>query len=787
MKSFDWAERYQFAQQALLARSLVPNGAVFPVWIDDDHFWYERQGAGGTEIRLLDARSGTVRTSIGYRTLAESLSAYFGATVKPDDLIVANVRFDLAAGAMRFSSYGQAFRYAPAPNILEPTGETANVNWLASPDGRSAIFLRGADLCVRDLVTREERRLTTDGTEYHSYGDVPAAMRGFRQRAGDQAPQALWSPDGSWILTIRTDDRKVPDLPILDYAPTDGIRPRVKANRVSLPGDPHVTAFRIVAIHVATGRQVEARYPDLAAVRMNSSPIGAGLCWWAKDGDRAYFVDIERGEQRAHVVEFDARTGATRIVFTESSDTYVEVGPNVYAPALIAPLPATNELLWYSERDGRGHLYLYDLATGDLRNPVTAGPWQVREILHVDAGRREVLFLAGGIAEAETPYVTKPCIASLDGGAVRILSDLPGDHRLWRQGELNLAIKKLDGLDPIHVSAVSPGGDYFVESVSTVTDPPVTYLRKRDGSEIALLERAAANLPAGWQDPEPVRCKAADGTTDTFGLLFKPLGYDPEGHYPIVDFIYGGPQLSNVPHSHFACGTIDGQRYLDAAHLAAIGAFVLILDGRGTANRERSFRTASHRAAHTASDLEDHIAALTQLAGSRPQIDLGRVGITGFSAGGYMTAHAALRFGDFFKVAVAGGGNYDQALFWHSWGERYHGAFEPDHYAAQAAKTYASGMTGRLLLIHGLMDEGCHPAGLFQLVQALIEAGKDPDLVLLPRGTHDWTGYGARRRWDYLARHLMNGEPVVSLPFEREIDRIVCRAAHNAEPPSAGE
>jgi predicted esterase len=516
---------------------------------------------------------------------------------------------------------------------------------------------------------------------------------------------------------------------------------------------------------------------------MNSTPIGARLAWWSADSRIAYFVDIERGEQKAHVVAFDVTSGATRIVFTEAADSYVEVSVDVYTHALIAPLPETNELVWYSERDGNGHLYLYDLVTGAMRNAITAGPWRVREVLSVDAARREVTFLAGGIAPDENPYVRKPCIASLDGAEIRLLSDAPGDHAVHRSGEIALLVKKLEGLDPKAINGMSPSGDYFVETVSSVNDLPRTLLRRRDGSEVALLETASGDLPSGWQAPAPVRCKAADGLTDTYGLLFKPFGYDPNQRYPLIDYIYGGPQTAIVPHASFAAGGMAATAYLEGVHLSSLGAFVLILDGRGTAHREQAFRTASWRAAHTASNLEDHVAAIKQLADIHPEIDLDRVGITGFSGGGYMTAHAALRFGNVFKVAVAGGGNYDQALFWHSWGERYHGAYEAGHYATQAARTYADGLTGKLMLVHGLRDEGCHPAAMFQLVQALIDANKDIDLVVLPRAGHEWTGYGTRRRWDYFVTHLLGDTPPQSDPFRLAYEALFARAAANTTAP----
>lgn len=785
MTSFDWSQRRDFAQAALLANDTIVHGAVFPFWIDNSRFWYERSGDTGAEYCVIDASSGERRIIATRAALAEALSTHLGVAVDADALLVQNPSFDLVDQQLCFDAFGSSYAYdfGSYPGVLKPAEKIADLSWLASPDGRQVLFVRDANLWLRDVDAGTEKPLTQGGTEFNAYGVTPAAMRGFSAASQIGAPEASWSPDGAWVLTIQTDDRHVPDLPIIDYAPIDGLRPKIKVNKVSLPGDPQVTEFRFVAIEIETGRQIEARYPRLKAVRMNSTPFGAGLVWWSADGRTAYFVDIERGEQKAHVVAFDVASGATRTIFSEESASYVEVSVNVYTPALIAPLPLADELVWYSERSGRGHLYLYDLATGAVRNAITSGDWQVREVLRVDANRREVFFLAGGIGKGENPYVVKPCVVSLDGGKVKVLSEAPGEHVVWRGGEMALMLKKLEGLDPKAIQGLSPGADYFVETVSSPFHLPVTFLRDRQGAEIAMLERATGDLPEGWQPPEPVCCTATDGTTLTYGLLFKPLGYEPDGRYPLIDLIYGGPQVGHVPHGSFADGSLGAHVFLEAVHLSALGAFVLILDGRGTANREQAFRTASYRAAHAASNLEDHIAAIRQLADQRHDIDLDRVGITGFSGGGYVAAHAALRFGDFFRVAVAGGGNYDQALFWHSWGERYHGAYDPEHYASQAVKTYAAGMVGKLMLVHGLQDSGCHPAALFQLVQALVEANKDPELVLLPRIGHDWTGYGLRRRWEYLATHLIGETPPVSPPFERDLDRILARVASNAEAP----
>ncbi|MBF7015279.1 DPP IV N-terminal domain-containing protein (plasmid) [Novosphingobium resinovorum] len=788
MSDISWTDRYAYAQAALLAADLVTNGAVFPTWIDETHFWYLRKDENGGQFRVFDAAAVKEVLVIAVSDLAAAIGGLLGTEVDPGDVVIGNPVFDLEAGTLRFAAYGQPCSWDWAAGTLDKVEKTADLLWLASPDGAQALTVDGCNLAVRDLASGETRALTTDGVDDNAYGLPPLASRGLAAVSGGAIPEALWSPDSKWVLTVQTDERHVPGFPLADYAPVDGVRPAVRENRTSLPGDPKVTEYRMLAIEVASGRQVEARYPRVNAVRMNTTPFAARLAWWSADSRIAYFVDIERGEAKAHVVAFDVATGATRVVFSEESDTYVEVSVTVYTPALIAPLPETNELIWYSERSGRGHLYLYDLVTGAMRHPITHGDWQVLDILTVDAANRRVFLTAGNLCDDATPYLAKPCVASIDGDELRALSSEPGEHRVWRPDEMALLLKKLEGLNPANISGISPSSAFFVETVSDIDRLPVTYLRRADGSELCVLERATSLLPETWTAPERVRCKAADGVTDVYGIVFKPLGYDPTQRYPVIDLIYGGPQTSYVPRGHPGDGDIMSTgTYSDAAQLASLGAFVVVLDGRGTAQREQAFRTASHRAAHTASNLEDHVAAIRELAQSRPQMDLDRVGLTGFSAGGYMTAHGALRFGEFFKVCVAGGGNYDQALFWHTWGERYHGAFEAEHYAAQAAKTYASGLQGKLLLVHGLLDSGCHPAALFQLTQALTEQDKDFDLVILPRAGHDWTGYGTRRRWAYFAEHLMGAIPPKAKSFTLPLERIFERAGKNSAPPAAVE
>lgn len=782
-----WAEAYARVQEVLLLEQKIRNGPVYPHWMADSRaLWYERRSARGREVRIVDAATGQGRIAFTLKSVAAALGRALGTEVDPELAILGNLEVEADRSRATFDAYGKSWSHDFVSGVLAETTQTRDRNWVISPDGRLAAIVREHNLWVREMETGGERALTADGTEFHAYADAPAPARVLRARLGARA-EAVWSPDSRRILTLQVDDRDVAELPVMSFAPPDGLRPRVSANRTSLPGDCKITEFRMICLEVETGRQIEARYPRLAAVRMNDTPFSGGRTWWSDDSRTAYFVDIERGERAVHVVAFDVETGETRVMFSERADSYVDLGVSVYASALIFPLPRTRELLWYSERSGRGHLYLYDIETGALKRAVTSGAWQVRNVLGVDPLRREVFLTAAGIAPDEDPYTCKPVLANLDGGEERVVSSERGEHLIWRPGDGALASISLTGGDPLRVSGLSPDGEYFVETVGTVTGLPKTVLRRRGGAEVSVLERAEGPLPDWWSWPEPVKLIAADNETDIFGLLFTPRGYDPAETYPVIDYIYGGPQVAATPKMAFGEGGARGAAFIEAATLAALGAFALVLDGRGTAERERGFREASHGVIHTASNIEDHIAGIRQLAERHPAMDLERVGITGFSAGGYASALAALRFGHFFKVAVAGGGNYDQALFWHCWGERYQGPYDPDLYAAQAARTYAKGLTGRLLLIHGLMDSGCHPAGLFQLVQALIEAEKDVDLVLLPRAAHELTGYGERRRLDYFVTHLFGSTPPAPVRLLLAADEIARRVAANVAPPGKPE
>lgn len=739
--------RYQRAAeiQAANAHRWILNENVLPHWIPGhDQFWYRRELADGHRFTTVDAATGAKADAFDHARLAKALGERTGKSFDPNALPLYNLSID-TDGVVRFTTLGKTWRLDRTQALTEEAAPRGN--YALSPDGKLGVFSKDANLWVEDMSTGAQTQLTFDGETYYAYGAPPAA-----RAASSPAPSVVWSPDSKRIFTAQTDDRKVLDLPMIDFAPENGARPTAFHTRTAWPGDANVTMFRLVIIEVATGHQTAIRYPPVPAVRMNDSPMEGNRVWWGADSKVAYFVDVERGEKVVHVAAVDALSGDVRELFSERSDTYVELGSNVYEPASIRPLPKSNELIWYSERSGWAHLYLYNLTTGKLIRPLTSGNWLVRDLLGVDENRRSVYISIAGRTPRKNLYYREIARVNLDTGALKILSSSNEDHEVLEQGGFSneeADLELLAGADPKSLVGFAPSGNYFVETVTTASMPAKTVLRDREGRVVATIEVGdASRVPRFWRWPQTVSLTSADGETEINGLVFKPSDYHPGGKYPVIDYIYGGPQIAYVP-TGFAQSA-----YLEAASLAELGFVTVMIDGRGTAQRSRAFHTASYGKVETASNLDDHLAGIRQLAAVDPAIDASRVGIIGFSAGGYMAASAMLRYPDFFKVGIAASGNHDQRLFWSTWGERYEGYPVGDNYKQQANLTYASQLKGKLLLIHGLLDIGCHPAAVFQLEQSLIDHNKDFDLLLFPRSHHDIPGYGTRRTWDYFVTNL---------------------------------
>jgi dipeptidyl-peptidase-4 len=770
------AERYQHAAEVQLSKThhWILNSDVVPHWLRGrDQFWYERETPDGHRFTTFDAVTQTKSDLFDHVRLAQELTTAYKRSIDPNDLPIAGLRISPDDGSLHFSLGPKHWRFDTAKG-LAVEGDPPS-QYSVSPDGKRGVFFKNQELWVKDFKSGSETQLTRDGEQYYRYGIGVAA-----NIAPVLSPKVVWAPDSTRIFTAQIDDRQVLDAPVIEFAPKGSVpadkpdipaqtenpfRPRLVPYRVALPGDLNVPTFRLVIIDVKDAHQIPVRYQPIPVTRMNDTPMDSNRMWWSADARTAYFVDIERGEKAVHVEAVNADSGATRELFSETSETYVELASNVYTPVTIRPLYKTNQLIWYSERTGWAHLYLYDLTTGKLVRALTSGEWLVNDILGVDEDHHQMLISVEGRSKDKSPYYREVAQVDLRTSALKVVSASNDDHEVLSLGSMERLIPIYFGADPEGLQGAAPSGHFFVETVASADKPSRTVLRSNDGRMVATVEDAdATRLPAYWQWPQPLRLIAADGRTEVDGLLFRPADYDPKKKYPIIDYIYGGPQVAHVPKGP---GLND---YMSGATYAALGFFAVIIDGRGTPERSRDFHTQSYRKAEAASNLEDHVAAIRQIAAKEPAIDLEHVGITGFSGGGYMTASAMLRYPDFFKVGIAGSGNHDQRIFWNTWGERYEGYPVGEYYKEQANSTYAKNLKGKLLLVHGLLDSGVHPSNVLQLEQALIDANRDYDTLFWPRARHEIPSYGLRRCWDYFVQYLAGETPPHQFQLKTDAD-----------------
>jgi dipeptidyl aminopeptidase/acylaminoacyl peptidase len=406
------------------------------------------------------------------------------------------------------------------------------------------------------------------------------------------------------------------------------------------------------------------------------------------------------------------------------------------------------EVVWFSERDGWGHLYLYDAATGQLKNRITEGPWLVLELLRIDEAARTVYFTAVGREPGRDPYYRHLYRAALDGGGLTLLTPEDADHQV----------------------TFSPAGRFIVDTYSTRQQPPVTVLRRPDGTVAMTVQEADVSqyLEMGGRWPESFRVKARDGVTDLYGLLFRPARFDSTRSYPVIDYIYPGPQSGSIGARAFSV-TPGG----NAQALAELGFIVVQVDAMGTPFRNKAYHD-SYYGNMGDNGIPDHIAALKQLAARHPYMDLGRVGIFGHSGGGFSSTDAILRYPDFFHVAVSSAGNHDNRSYDYTWGEKYQGlmvrsAGGGDNFDGQANHLLAKNLKGKLFLLYGTLDDNVHPNATLLLVDELIKANRNFDLLVMPNRNHGFAGepYVIRRTWDFFVKHLLGVDPPQGFEIRR--------------------
>jgi dipeptidyl aminopeptidase/acylaminoacyl peptidase len=609
----------------------------------------------------------------------------------------------------------------------------SNPNEVTSPDARRVAFIRDFNLWIREVNGGAETQLTTDGVKDFGYATDNAGWWHSARAV------VLWSPDSKRIATFQQDERGVGESYLVSTQPGhtkldawknpmsgDEVIPKV--HRVILD----VEARRVIRLQIAPDPLRSASFYSLA--RADGQLADAS---WSEDSTQLVFISTSRDFKRTQLRVADAASGTVREVLEEQVPTQYESDSNWRW------LQSSRQVLWPSARDNWNHLYLYDFASGRLRRQLTSGDWNVTQVLRVDERRREVFFLAAGREAGRDPYFEHLYKVSLDGGRPVLLTPENANHEVW----------------------MSPEGEYFVSSFSTPQTPPVAVLRNRQGKQIRMLEQAdISKLRAiGWQAPVSITVKARDGRTDLHGLMFRPSDFDERQRYPIINSVYPGPSIGSVQQRKFSVSRGMG----DAHSLAELGFIVVQIDGMGTPTRSKAFRDATYGDLGD-NTLPDQVAGMKELARRYPWIDASRAGIYGISGGGYATARALFEYPDFFKVGIAINGNHDQRSYTDNWGEKWMGLLErrPDgtsNYDGQANQNIASRLQGHLMLVYSTLDDNVPPNSTLLLIDALIKANKDFDLLALPNERHWPVGQAAdylvRRRWDYFVRYLQENTP----------------------------
>ena len=728
---------------------LVYGATVRPNWLPDDRFWYRTSTANGAEFILVDPAKGTRAPAFNAAKLAAGLSSAAGGTYSATQLPFStieitntgSIRVRIASKSFECAATGTCTALAVAASSPVGGRRGAAPPEIRSPDGKRAAFIRDYNLWVRDIASNNETQLTRDGVKSFGYATDNAGW------IHSDRPVLAWSPDSKKIATFQQDERGVGMMYLTN---TTAGHPTLQAWAYPLPGDSVITTIQRVVIDVEAASVVRFQMP---ADQHRSTLCDDVQCnpgeWtdveWYPDGSHVAFVSSSRDHKQAHLRVADARTGAVRDVFDEIVATQYESGNGA---ANWRVLPASNEVIWFSERDDWGQLYLYDLTTGKLKRQITSGAGNVTQLVKVDEKTHTLWFECVGKTAGRDPYFRDFCKVGMDGKRFAVLTPENGDHTV----------------------TMSPSGKYLLDSFSQPNVPPMTVVRDANGKVLVTLEKADIStlVASGWKAPTPVTVKARDGKTDLYGLMYTPTSLDSTKKYPIVNHVYPGPQTGSVGTRSFAAARGDQQA------LAELGFIVVEIDGMGTPWRSKSFHDA-YFAKMGDNTLPDQVAGMKDLAARYKFIDLDRAGIYGHSGGGFATADAMFRYPDFFKVGISESGNHDNRVYEDDWGERYQGLLVrgpngTDNYAAEANQGLAKNLKGKLLLAHGTLDDNVPPDNTNLVVEALIKANKDFDLLMLPNQAHGYgtmSNYMTRRRWDYFVKNLLGAEP----PKEYEIGR----------------
>ena len=694
-------------------------------WIEkSNRFWYRKAVRGGNEFVLVDATTAAKKPVFDHERLAAALAQAAGAKYTALTLPFSTFSFTDGERAIQFTvgearwrcdldgyscqrettPAGPGARGGGPPSGRGPQAEPADQP-KASPDGAWEALIQNYNVFLRPKGKRDSVPLSFDGSEDNYY----------------TLASITWSPDSKKLAAYRVHPGYHRKIQYVESSPADQVQPKYSVREYPKPGDT-LDIQQPVVFHVESKKQFNvdnALFPNAYAM---TRPV-----WW-KDSRALSFEYNQRGHQAYRIIEVDGTTGKARAMVNEEVKTFF----CYYSKKYRYDAGDGKELIWMSERDGWNHLYLYDGATAKVKNQITKGNWVVRGVEKVDEEKRQIWFRASGMHPGKDPYFLHYFRINFDGTGLTALTEADGNHTV----------------------SFSPDMQYYTDSCSRVDMAPVLELRTAsDQKKIAELERGDVTdlLKTGLQLPEVFASTARDGKTDIWGIILRPMNFDPAKKYPVIEYIYAGPHDSFVPKNFSA--------YSSMQSLAELGFIVSQIDGMGTSNRSKAFHDVCWKNLADAG-FPDRILWHQAVAAKYPYYDITRVGIYGHSAGGQNAMGALLFHPEFYDAAVSSCGCHDNRMDKISWNEQWMGWPIGPEYAACSNVDNAYRLQGKLLLSVGEMDTNVDPASTMQVVNALIKANKTFEFIVLPGAGHSSGGaYGDRKRYDFFVRHLLGVEP----------------------------
>ncbi|WP_147676643.1 S9 family peptidase [Algibacter pacificus] len=699
-------------------------------WFENNKgLWFIDYSKEGKTYQIINFKDYKVTTLFNHKKLAEALSKLLKKDVAFNNLSLSNIEFE-SENRLSFKTLGNTYIFNLISYELQlkdkVTQEAKNQFESQSPNGKWIAYSKNYNLFIKSTETNEEHQLSFDGKKHYEYASYYGWFDKMEGENGERPKHfsVNWSKDSKYVTANIIDSQNAEKMYLLDWSKDSLYKPKLLSYFRGSPGDTTMVRVKPVFYNIETKQEIKTKLP--ITTHINTVSIR-----WSKKSGLCYANYKTRGFKNEFIKEINLTTNTERTLVHETSSTSIDNFE-------YSILEDKGKIIFLSERSGWRQLYSLDLKTNKTK-PLTNGNYHINSISYLDKDNGVIYFLASGKFPDVNPYHQQL-------------------YKVTFKGKVTLLTPEKEH----HQVAFSKDGKYFIDNYSTVKIPTKTVLRdSKNGKILSKLTQADVSqvVSKGWKAPEVFQLTAKDDKTTIYGAIWKPSNFDASKSYPIIDATYTGPHTQRFPKS------FDVAFYNQS--LSELGFIVMQVDGLGTSGRSKAFREHSYK--NMGANLEDHVLAIKYLGKKFSWIDTDKVGIFGHSAGGYDTGRAMVAFPDFYKVGVASSGDHDFRMEKVWWPEMYMGWPVDKSYQEASNITNAKNLKGKLLLVHGGLDDNVNPSATFKFAEALVKADKEFDLLILPSQRHGYTGkhrnYFIKKRWNYFVEHLLGAKPIWNFNF----------------------